>query len=179
MKTILRDNLFEAVVGLLVVLLALWFVSFAWQRTGGGLKDPIAVRALFPAANGISVGTDVRVAGLKVGEVSGQRLDPESYQAELTLALDRTVKVPSDSTAAITSEGLLGGSYIALVPGGSPTALKHGDLIVDTQGSVDMMSLIGGMINRSGDEGNEAAAPAPGLPPSSQGLGTMEETAPQ
>ncbi len=179
MKGVFRDNLFEAVVGLLVVLLALWFILFAWQRTGGGLQDSIAVKALFPAANGISVGTDVRVAGLKVGEVAGQRLEPETYQAELTLALDRTVKVPSDSTAAITSEGLLGGSYIALMPGGSPTPLKNGDMIVDTQGSVDMMSLIGGMINRTGSSDGERNTQAPAPQPEQQGLGSMEETAPQ
>lgn len=177
MRGVLRDNLFEALVGLLVVLLAGWFILFAWQRTGGGLEDSIAVKAMFPAANGISVGTDVRVAGLKVGEVAGQRLEPESYQAELTLALDREVRVPSDSSAAITSEGLLGGSYIALVPGGSPTPLKEGDTIVDTQGSVDMMGLIGSMINRSGPGESSGAAPAGGAAP--QGLGTMDETAPQ
>ena len=179
MRGLLRDNLLEAAVGLLVVLLAGWFILFAWNRTGGGARDSIQVKAMFPAANGVSVGTDVRVAGLKVGSVAAQRLDPASYQAEVTLALNRSVNIPSDSSAAITAEGLLGGTYIALQPGGAPTRLKDGDTILDTQGSVDMMSLIGGMINRSGGEGNEAAAPAPGSPPASQGLGTMEETAPQ
>lgn len=169
MSGFLRDNILEAVVGLLVVLLAIWFIAFAWQRTGGGMRDSFEVKALFPAANGVSVGTDVRVAGLKVGSVAAQRLDPENYQAEVTLALDRDVRIPSDSSAAITAEGLLGGTYIALLPGGSETPLKNGDMIFDTQGSVDMMSLIGSVINRSGGE-SQAAAPASG------GLGTMEET---
>jgi phospholipid/cholesterol/gamma-HCH transport system substrate-binding protein len=168
MRGLLRDYVLEAVVGLLVVLLAVWFILFAWGRTGGGMPDAIEVKALFPAAGGVSVGTDVRVAGLKVGTVAAQRLDPQSYQAELTLALDRNVRLPSDSSAAITAEGLLGGSYIALLPGGSETPLKHGDVILDTQGSVDMMGLIGSVINRSGDDGKSAA-------PEQQGLGTMEE----
>ena len=168
MKGVLRDNLIEALVGLLVVLIAIWFVVFAWQRTGGELRDTIRVTALFPAANGVSVGTDVRIAGLKVGTVADQRLDPQSYQAEVTLALDEHVRIPSDSSAAITSEGLLGGTFVALLPGGSQTPLKDGDAIMDTQGSVDMMSLVGSLINRSGSE----QAPAPG-----QGLGTMEEPA--
>jgi phospholipid/cholesterol/gamma-HCH transport system substrate-binding protein len=169
MRGLLRENFVEALIGLLVVLLAIWFVFFAWQRTGGSMGDAIQVRALFPAANGVSVGTDVRVAGLKVGEVAAQRLEPQSYQAEVVLALDRNVRIPSDSSAAITAEGLLGGTHITLMPGGAPTPLKDGDTIMDTQGSVDMMSLIGSVINRSGGEGGDAA-PA-------NGLGTMEEPA--
>jgi phospholipid/cholesterol/gamma-HCH transport system substrate-binding protein len=167
MRGVLRDNLLEALVGLLVVLLAIWFVVFAWQRTGGELDDSIRVNALFPAANGVSIGTDVRIAGLKVGEVAAQRLDPQSYQAQVTLALNEDVRIPSDSSAAITSEGLLGGTYIALLPGGSQTPLRNGDTIIDTQGSVDMMSLVGSLINRSGGEQPKA--------PTSEGLGTMEE----
>lgn len=168
MKGLIRENGFEAVIGLLVVAVAAWFILFAWQRTGGGLDDTFKVKALFPIANGVTVGTDVRVAGLKVGSVAAQRLDPQSYQAEVTLALDDDLKIPSDSTAAITPEGLLGGTYIALLPGGSATPLKNGDVIVDTQGSIDMMGLIGSFINRSGEgEGRRAE----------QGLGTMTEPA--
>jgi phospholipid/cholesterol/gamma-HCH transport system substrate-binding protein len=170
MRGLLRENLLEATVGLLVVLIAGWFIWFAWERTGGGARgDAIRVTALFPAANGVSVGTDVRVAGLKVGSVAAQRLDPETYQAEVVLALNEDLRVPSDTSAAITAEGLLGGTYIALIPGGSPTPLKDGDMIFDTQGSVDMMGLIGSFINRSGDE-----PPAPDTM-SEPGLGTMSE----
>lgn len=172
MRGVFRDNFIEALVGLLVVLLAAWFVFFAWQRTGGEIRDSITVTALFPAANGVSVGTDVRVAGLKVGQVTGHRLDPQSYQAQLTLALDRDVRIPADSSAAITSEGLLGGNYIALLPGGSQTPLKNGDAILDTQGSVDMMGLVGSLINRSGSGGSNA-------PPPDGGLGTMDEAPPK
>ena len=166
MKGVLRDSLIEALVGLLVVLLAVWFVVFAWQRTGGDIGNSIRVKALFPAANGVSVGTDVRIAGLKVGSVAGQRLDPETYQAEVILALDEDVKIPSDSSAAITMEGLLGGTYIALLPGGSPTPLKDGDMVFDTQGSMDMMSLVGSLINRSGGPAQSGGA---------EGAGTMDE----
>lgn len=175
MKSLFRENGVEAVIGLLVVLLAAWFVVFAWQRTGGGgFRDSISVTALFPAANGVSPGTDVRIAGLKVGTVTDQHLDPKSYQAEVTMALDKTVPVPSDSTAVISSEGLLGGTYIAIIPGGSTTRLKTGDMIFDTQGSVDMMSLIGSLINGTGGGGS---SPSPA--PSGGGLGTMDESSGQ
>ncbi|MET0270722.1 MAG: outer membrane lipid asymmetry maintenance protein MlaD [Sphingomonas sp.] len=153
MKSMIRENGVEALVGLLVVLLAAWFAWFAWERTGGGgAANAVRVTAIFPNASGISVGTDVRVAGLKVGTVAGQALNPQSYQVDVTLALDPTVKIPKDSSAAVSSEGLLGGNFIALLPGGDPTPLKTGDTIIDTQGSIDMMSLIGQFINKSGDD---------------------------
>ncbi len=175
MRGVLRDNFIEALAGLLVVGLAVWFVLFAWQRTGGEIRDTIQVTALFPAANGVSKGTDVRIAGLKVGSVAEQRLDPQSYQAELTLALDKDVRVPSDSSAAITTEGLLGGAYIALLPGGSTTPLKSGDVIMDTQGSVDMIGLVGSLINRSGG-GQNASPPAAAA---DQELGATEQATTQ
>ena len=130
MKNVFRENGAEALIGLLVVLLAAWFVLSAWQRTGGGLgSDMIRVTALFPNAVGVTPGTDVRVAGVKVGTVAGQKLDPQSFQVDVTLALDPKIKLPSDSSAAITSEGLLGGTFVALVPGGSSSPLKNGDAL--------------------------------------------------
>jgi phospholipid/cholesterol/gamma-HCH transport system substrate-binding protein len=160
MKSRLKENAGEALVGLLVVLLAVWFISFAWGRTGGGLRaDAIHVTALFPNASGVNVGTDVRVAGLKIGSVTRQELDPESYQVAVTLALDPMVKLPADSSAAITSEGLLGSTFIALLPGGDPAPLKDGDRITDTQGAIDLMAVVGQFINRSGDSAGEPAAP--------------------
>ena len=163
MKTAVRENGIEALVGFAVVVVALWFALFAWDRTGGGgAANPIHVTALFPNAGGVSVGTDVRVAGLKIGSVTGQTLDPASYQVSITLALDPTVKIPADSSAAITSEGLLGGTFIALQPGGSTEMLKDGSVIADTQGSVDLMGLIGSFINKSGDT---SSAPATGATP--------------
>ena len=164
MKTILRENFGEAIVGLAVVLLAVWFVLFAWERTGGGnVAGAVRVTAMFPNASGVSVGTDVRVAGLKIGSVAAQKLDPQSYQVAVTLAIDPAVKIPADSSAAITSEGLLGSTFIALNPGGAPAPLKNGDVITDTQGSMDLMALIGQFINKPAAPaaGDTAPAPAP------------------
>lgn len=152
MRELWRENVGEALIGLLVVIVAGWFIYTAWVRTGGGgVGDTMHVSGQFPSVVGVTIGTDVRVAGIKVGTVVRQRLDSESYQAELILALDSTLKIPSDSSAAITSEGLMGGTYISLLPGGSETMLKNGDVILDTQGSMDMMGLVGQMINRTGD----------------------------
>jgi len=166
MRALFRENFGEAIVGVLVVILAVWFVIFAWKRTGGGEKaGSIHIAAIFPNASGVSAGTDVRVAGLKIGTVTGLALDPQSYQVKVDMAIDPNTKLPSDSSVSITSEGLLGSTFVAFTPGGSPTPLKNGDTITDTQGSMDLMALIGQFINRpSGNQPATAggsAAPTP------------------
>jgi phospholipid/cholesterol/gamma-HCH transport system substrate-binding protein len=165
MRSLLRENIAEAIVGLAVVVLAIWFVSFAWERTGGGRKvGAVEVAAIFPNASGVNVGTDVKVAGLKVGSVSGLSLDPQSFQVKVAIALDPAVKLPADSSAAVTSEGLLGSTFVAFTPGGSTTMLKNGDVITDTQGSMDLMALIGQFINKPASDGAAAAAGGTSLP---------------
>jgi phospholipid/cholesterol/gamma-HCH transport system substrate-binding protein len=162
MKSLFRDNLGEALVGLFVVLFAVLFVWFAWERTGGGTKKgAIHVTALFPNSTGVNVGTDVRVAGMKVGTVTGEMLDSQSFQVKMTLALDPAVKLPSDSSAAITSEGLLGATFIALIPGGDPAPLKEGSTIADTQGAMDLMGMVGQFINKSGGDSKPAEKTKP------------------
>lgn len=175
MKSLFKENAAEALIGLLVVLIAVWFGWTTWERTGGGrVRNAIEVKALFPSATGVNVGTAVRVAGIKVGQVATVSLDPKTFQAEVTMALDPSVKIPDDSSAVISSEGILGGTYMGLMPGGSTTPLKNGDLILDTQGATDLMSLVGQFINKSGgtppaagaadQAGGNAAAPAPAHP---------------
>ena len=161
MRALVKDNVAEAVIGLLVVVLAVGFVMFAWDRTQAGSgAGGYALTARFPNVAGVTPGTDVRVSGIKVGEVLTTSLDPGSYQAVVTLSVDPALKLPVDSSAAITSESLLGGSYLALTPGGESVMLEPGEEITQTSGATDLMALIGSVVNRSGDT-PAAEAPAP------------------
>ncbi|MBB4632495.1 outer membrane lipid asymmetry maintenance protein MlaD [Sphingosinicella soli] len=165
MTALFRQNLIEAIVGAIVVGIAVVFVLFSYQRTSGNVgADRYRVSALFPNATGVAVGTDVRVSGIKVGSVVDQTLDPETFQARLGLSIDQRIALPLDSSAAITSEGILGGSYISLTPGGDSETMREGDEIIDTQGSVDLMTLIGGFINQSGGQDDKAGDAAPAEP---------------
>ena len=93
----------EALIGAGVLLLAIWFVTFAYDRTQrGGVSDGYTISARFPNTSGVSVGTDVRVSGLKVGTVADETLDTTTYQAVLKLTIDSAVKLPLDTSAAIT-----------------------------------------------------------------------------
>lgn len=158
MPQVIRENIAEALAGLVVLLLAAWFLVFALERTGSGSGGHYALMARFPNTAGISVGSDVRVSGLKVGSVTAQKLDTDSYQALVTLSVNNNVKLPLDTSAAITSEGLLGGSYIELIPGGDDEELMPGDEIIDTQGATDLMGLVGSFINRSSGDSDTAAS---------------------
>jgi phospholipid/cholesterol/gamma-HCH transport system substrate-binding protein len=165
MRSLFRENVAEAIVGVAVVILAIWFVLFAWDRTGGGRKaGAVEIAAIFPNASGVNVGTDVKVAGLKVGSVSALSLDPQSYQVKVLIALDPTIKLPADSSAAVTSEGLLGSTFVAFTPGGSTAMLKSGDVVTDTQGSMDLMALIGQFINKPAADSGAGADSAATLP---------------
>ena len=167
-----RTHLDEAAVGLAVVVAAVLLLLFFLGRTGAGAgDDAIEVTAIFPNVGGIDVGTDVRVAGMTIGEVTDISLDTEMYQAEVRMALDSSAGLPNDSSAAITSEGLLGGSYISLLPGGSTDAFADGDVILDTQGAIDMTGLIGSMINDSGSSGGDPG----GTMAEDDGFDTMSE----
>ena len=98
--------------------------------------------AKFRKAEGIDIGGDVRIAGIKVGNISGMELDTDTYRATVTFAIDNAVKVPEDSEAIITSASLLGDSYISIGPGGSDLMLEPGDEIEITQGSINITDLI-------------------------------------
>lgn len=164
MRALLKDNVVEALVGLLVLIVAVGFVVFAYRQTGQGATGGYTIAARFPNVAGVNTGTDVRVSGMKVGTVTGQRLDAKSFQAVLDMSIDPAIKLPIDSSAAITQEGILGGAYVKLTPGGDPETLKPGDEIDDTQGAVDLMGLVGSYINKTGDTPAPGAKPAPSAP---------------
>ena len=166
MRALLKDSVVEALVGLLVLAVAIGFVVFAYQRTGSSSSGGYTIAARFPNVAGVNAGTDVRISGMKVGSVLGQRLDPKTFMAVLDLSIDPSIKLPIDSSAAITQEGILGGAYVKLTPGGDPQILKAGEEIDDTQGAVDLMGLVGSYINRTGSDDTKpaGAAPAPAAP---------------
>ena len=91
---------------------------------------------------GISAGSDVKLAGVKVGTITAITLNPATYFADVTIEVDDAVLLPTDSAILISSEGLLGGNYVELLPGGSPDNLEPGAEIEDTQGAVSLISLL-------------------------------------
>jgi phospholipid/cholesterol/gamma-HCH transport system substrate-binding protein len=93
-----------------------------------------------------------------------QRIDPQTFLAVLTMRIDGSLRLPSDTSAEIASEGLLGGRFVALVPGGSDRILADGGQITLTQSAISLESLLGRFLFSSGTgqaaEGQQPQAPA-------------------
>ena len=148
----MKRNVIETIMGGLVLLVAGGFLFFAYQ--GGKVQTATGydLLAKFDRVDGLVVGADVRVSGIKVGAVTAQDIDPTNYQAVVTLTIRDDVKIPRDSSAEIIGDGLLGGKYVAVVPGGDTEMLSKEEEIRYTQSSVSIEALIGKMIYSSGDK---------------------------
>ncbi len=153
----MNNTLVETIVGALVIAIAAVFFFFAYTTSGVGKgQGGYTITAEFEAVDGINVGSDIRMAGIKIGSVVSQQLNPESFQAIVKMAIEDSVKLPDDSTAKVTSDGLLGSKFISIDPGGSETKLKEGDLLTYTQGSIDLW----GMVNQFLFSNKEKEKPA-------------------
>jgi len=147
--------------------LALAFASTdARGRLGG---DMYQLQARFSNLGELKVRAPVKIAGVKVGEVAAIRLDPERYDAVVTLSIATAAgQLPTDSSAAINTAGLLGERYIAITPGGELDALGDGDEIVMTQSAIVLENLIGKYMfgnAKPGDAASKPVAPTPAETP--------------
>jgi len=136
-------NIAETLVGALVLGIAIVFAVFLWRFSdvdfGAG---QYTVNAKFRSVEGITVGTDVRLAGVKIGSVSNLSLDPKTFQAIARLSIKPEYQMPEDSAAIISSEGLLGGNFVEILPGGSYELMVDGSEFSETQGAISFISLL-------------------------------------
>lgn len=159
----MKNSSVETLIGAAVIAIAAAFFFFAYKTSGssaGGAGYHLA--AEFDNAEGINVGSDVRMAGVKIGTVVEQTLNPENYQAHIAMLIDNKVQLTEDATAKVTAEGLLGSKFISLEQGGADAKLADGGMITYTQGAVDIWSLISqAMFDKSkgGNAGTDGAAP--------------------
>ena len=140
----MKENKLEVIIGAVVLAVALGFIVFVYQTTSLSLSNSIHYNLIadFRSADGIHVGTDVRLAGVKVGTVSDLSLNVETYRAEAKLAIENQIDIPDDSALTVSSDGLLGGNFIEIIPGASYDYMQPGDELLDTQGSVSLVSLL-------------------------------------
>jgi phospholipid/cholesterol/gamma-HCH transport system substrate-binding protein len=142
----MKRNMVETLMGAVVLVVAGMFLFLAYSVANLSASTGYDVTARFNRIGGVKVGSDVRVSGISVGSVTDMALDPSTFQAVVTMTLGEEYSFTDDTTAAIASEGLLGGNYIELVPGGSPDIIEPGGSIEYTQDSVDIVQLLGRFI---------------------------------
>ena len=139
----MSNSKIETAVGGIVLLAAIGFILYVANATNSvGGNSGLTLKASFRSADGITAGTDVRMAGVKIGTVTDMRLDPESFRAEIIFSLRENLEIPDDSGVAVSQDGLLGGSFVEIIPGGSEFKLQDGEEFLDTQGSVSLVSLL-------------------------------------
>jgi len=138
-----QNNIAESLIGAGVVAIALVFAVLAYNRTGAGGLSGYEVNAKLPKADGLAVGTDVRLAGIKIGTVSDMTLDPKTYLVTVHMNIRNDIKLPVDSSVLVTQTGFLGGQYLSITPGGDDKMMLAGAYFENAQGSIDVMGLVG------------------------------------
>lgn len=139
----MAENTAEVLTGGAVLAVALGFLVYAGQGSGlAPAAGSYELKASFRSVEGVTVGTDVRLAGVKVGTVTSLSLNPQTFYADATISVKDGIVLPDDSAILVASEGLLGGSFIELQPGGSPENFAPGAEIEDTQGAVSVVNLL-------------------------------------
>ena len=138
----MQRNMLEPVMGAIVLLTAVGFVSLAYEAANIHGTGGYELEAEFGATGGLSVGDDVRISGIKVGRISRQELDPVTYAARIVMSLDERIRIPADSSARITAASLLGGNYLELIPGADEDMMQPGEVIYDTRDPVSLTDLL-------------------------------------
>ncbi len=136
----------EVAAGAGVLIVAAGFLGFAVTNTGRTQFGGYTLHASFGDIGGITTGSDVRIAGMKVGSVTGLSIDPKTYQATVAFTVQNDIKLSEDSSAEIATGGLLGGNFLALAPGGSDKTLPDGGAITVNQSAVNLEDLLGKFI---------------------------------
>jgi phospholipid/cholesterol/gamma-HCH transport system substrate-binding protein len=171
-------NIVETVLGAVVLLVTVAFLGWAYARSDAGDPGGYTIIAQFDRADGLEVGSDVRISGIKVGQILSTSLNPQTFRAEVRFSVRDGIELPSDSSAAVVSASLLGGKYLAVTPGGDEKVLADGGTIQFTQSAVNIEDLIGKYIfgaggQQGGGQGGAGAQPgaAGGAPGAGAGAG--------
>ena len=153
----MKRNIIETVLGGVVLLVAAGFLIFAFRATGLSGGDGYEITAQFDDASGLVSGTEVRMSGVQIGTVVSQSLDLETFYANVVLSIDDSIGLPTDTSAKIVADGLLGGNYIALEPGAEIEVIPAGGKLLYTQGAINVVDLLGRFIFGAADSGGGAA----------------------
>jgi phospholipid/cholesterol/gamma-HCH transport system substrate-binding protein len=142
----MKHNLFEVVVGTFVLVCAVYFFFFSFNKSGISASSTYQVSAIFNNIDGVSTGSDVKISGVKIGSIAHEEIDPITYRAVLKLNINKNIELPSDSSAKILSSGLLGGKYVGIEIGAEDEMLSDGGEIQFTQSGVNLEELLGKFI---------------------------------
>jgi phospholipid/cholesterol/gamma-HCH transport system substrate-binding protein len=142
----MRRNAVETVLGAVVLLVAGMFVYFAYNAAQVKAIDGYNINASFFKIGGLTTGSDVRINGIKVGTVTNARLDPETFDAVIEMSIKPDIKLPTDTIAAIGSEGIVGGKYVRITPGSAKETISDNGSISETKDFRSLEDQVGEII---------------------------------
>ena len=142
----MRRNAVETVLGAVVLLVAGMFVYFAYNTAQVKVIDGYNIKASFFKIGGLTTGSDVRINGIKVGTVTNARLDPETFDAVIEMSIKPDIKLPTDTIAAIGSEGIVGGKYVRITPGSAKETISENGSISETKDFRSLEDQVGEII---------------------------------
>ncbi len=142
----MHRNIVEAVMGTVVLLVAGFFVVFVYNTAQVKVAEGYTVTAIFFKIGGLQEGSDVRLNGIKVGAVTDEKLDTDTFDAVVTMSIEGGIKLPADTVATIGSEGILGGKYVRLEPGSAKTYIAAGGAITKTKDFRSLEDQVGDII---------------------------------
>lgn len=151
----MRDQIAETLVGAIVLAIAAVFLTYSLTTANRSAGGGYALSAQFGSVDGLASGADVRLSGVKIGSVSGIRLDPRTYNASVEFTVARGVEIPTDSSVRLRNEGLLGGVYLEVEPGGNEEVLQPGEEIEYGQGAIDVIRLLSEFVTGGGNDNDE------------------------
>ena len=140
----MKINFIDAFLGLLVLLVTGLFLLYVYITidTKFFKRDGFQLQARFDNIDGIVAGSKVKLSGVNIGTVKSISLEPDNFYALITMNFDKQFYFPDDTEASVQLEGLLGGSYISILPGGSDVILLNDQEILYTQGSTSILNLM-------------------------------------
>ncbi len=147
----MRYNVVEVIVGAVVLMIAAFFMIFAYQSSQWRSKEGYPLTARFDRIDGIHVGSDVKMSGVPIGVVDHISIDNQSYLAVVKLLIQPKYLIPKDSIAEVISESFLGNKSINIIAGNSDDMLNASERIFRTQSSISFESLIGKFLLKPDD----------------------------
>ncbi len=144
----------ETIMGIVVIAVAIFFAYFAYNVSDLQVVQGYNVTSKFLKVGGLTVGSDVRLNGIKVGTVVAQKLNPDDYTAEVKMSLSSDIQLPEDSTFSIVSDGLMGDKFIKIDPGHGKTMLQDGSVVKNTKDFKTLEDMVGEIIFMVTDDGS-------------------------
>jgi phospholipid/cholesterol/gamma-HCH transport system substrate-binding protein len=168
-------NFVETIMGAVVLLVAAMFLVFAYSQADLGTVKGYPISAAFSDVGGLPIGGEVRINGIKVGTVTGQKIDTDTFNAVVQMSIMPKVHLPEDTVASVANDGLLGGKYVRLDPGSATQTIPAGGTINHIKNYKSLEAMVGEIIflatdsgPSKGKSGTDQSASAPSAQPQAQ-----------